>query len=89
MRLVPLEPLLQTKWGCPLFVRRQDLVAVLATNLICDVSFMHHCDSGCKVVQQGRARQTEREHVEISTTAAFVHDSNNEVFIYNVFCFIK
>ena len=89
MRLVPLEPLLRTKWGYPLFVRWQDLVAVPVTNLICDVSFMHHCDSGCKVVQQGRTRQTEREHVEICTTAAFVHDSNNEAFIYNVFCFIK
>ena len=72
----PLEPLPRTKWGCPLFVRGQDLVAVPATNLICDVLFMHHCGSGCKVVQQGRTRQIERENVEISTIK----------FFYNVFC---
>ena len=52
----------------------------------------HSCTTvivAVKWSKMGRARQTEREHVEISTTAAFVHDSNNEVFIYNVFCFIK
>jgi len=86
MLLVPFEKLQRTKLRCPLYVRGQSLTAVSAKQLICDVSFMHHCGSGCKVVQQGRARQVERQRVEVASGAAVIHDSNNEVFLYNVFC---
>ena len=86
MLLVPFDKLQKTKLGCPLYVRGQSLIAVSAKQLICDVSFMHHCGGGCKVVQQGRARQVERQRVEVASGAAVIHDLNNEVFFYNVFC---
>ena len=86
MLLVPFDKLPRTKLGCPLYVRGQSLIAVSAKQLICDVSFMHHCGGGCKVVQQGRARQVERQRVEVASGAAVIHDLNNEVFFYNVFC---
>ena len=86
MPLVPFEQLPRTKLGCPLYVRGQNLTAVPAKHLICDVSFMHHCGGGCKVVKQGRTRQVERQCVEVASGATMIHDSNNEVFFYNVFC---
>ena len=86
MLLVAFEKLQRTKLRCPPYVRGQSLTAVSARQLICDVSFMHHCGGGCKVVQQGQARQVERQRVEVASGAAVIHDSNNEVFLYNVFC---
>lgn len=61
--LVPFENLPQTKMGCPLFVRGQDVVAVPSTSVICDVSFMHHCGNGCRVCSNSSTRQIERETV--------------------------
>ena len=66
---------------CPLFVRRQHLVAVAAASLICDVSFQNHCSSRCRVVHQECTRQVERLSVEIAFGATFIHDSANEFFI--------
>lgn len=85
MLLVPLVLLPRTQLGCPLYVRGQDL-AVPAKHLICDVSFVHNCGNGCKVVKRGQTRQVERHSVEVASGAALIHDSNNEVFRYNVFC---
>ena len=74
MRLVPFA---RTNRRFHLYLRGQSLTAVSAKQLICDVSFMYHCGNGCKVVQQGRTRQVERQCVEIGSGAAVIHDSNN------------
>ena len=84
---VPLEPLPRTKWGCPLLL---EVIKSLSLFLPPTSFVMSHSSttviySGCKVIQQGRTRQIEREHVEICTTAAYVHDFNNQVSFYNVF----
>ena len=84
--LVPFEVLGQMRMDCPLFVRGQHLVAVAAASLICDVSFQHHCGSRCRVVHQGCTRQVERQFVDITPGATFIHDSANEFFYYNVLC---
>ena len=83
--LVPFVSLAQRKLGCPLFVREQQVVAVPATSVICSVSFMHCCGSGCRL-QVSSTRRVERETVDLDSGTTFVHDSNNEVFYYNVFC---
>ena len=84
--LVPFESLGQTKLGCPLFVRGQQVVAVPAIRMICDVSFIHRCGSGCKVQVSSSTRRVERETVQLDSGVTFTHDSDNEVFYYNVFC---
>lgn len=86
MVVVPFEPLPRTEKGCPLFVRGQHVVAVPVDRLLHDVSFMHRCGHGCKSVE-GSSRHIERQSVQLSSRTSFVHDSNNEVFYYNVFCF--
>ena len=85
MVLVPFVNFAQRKLGCPLFVREQHVVAVPATSVICSVSFMHCCGSECKL-QVSSTRHVERETVDLDSGTTFVHDSNNEVFYYNVFC---
>lgn len=85
MLVVPFEPLHRTEKGCPLFVRGQHVVAVTANTLLNDVSFMHHCGHGCKSVE-GSSRLIERQSIQLPCRTSFVHDTNNEVFYYNVFC---
>lgn len=85
--VIPFASLAQTKLGCPLFVRDQQVVVVPATSIICDISFMHCCGSGCKVqVNTSAQRRVERETIQVDSCTSFTHDCNNEVFYYNVFC---
>ena len=86
MVVVPFIPLGTTSLDCPLYVRSQDLVTVPASSLITDVSLIHNCGRGCKVTGKGKKRNVERETVEEDSGVTFEHDSNNQVFYYNVFC---
>lgn len=85
MLLIPFEKLQRTKLRCTLYVRGQSLTAVSTKQFTCDVSFMHHCGGGCKVAQQGRTRQMERQRVEFASGAAVISDQNNEVFLQCTF----
>ena len=62
-------------------MRGQQVVAVPATSLISDVSFVHCCGSACKARVDTSTRWIERETVEVKTGRTFVQDANNEVFI--------
>ena len=85
MVVVPFIPLQRTSIECLLYVRGQDIVAVPSSSLVCDMSFMHHCGTGCKILRTGRKRNAERQVVETDTGVTFSHDSANEVFYYNKF----
>ena len=94
MVLVPCLPLSREPkisgfgMDCPLYVRSQELVSVPSSSLICDVSFIHKCGSGCKFTSTGRKRSAEREigRVDSENAVTFTHDTANQVFYYNSFC---
>lgn len=71
-------------YDCPLLKVRKEIILIKSTNIITDVSVIHHCTDDCEFIQTSEELIVEREKVQ-APQLTLKHDYSNNIYYLNIY----